>query len=40
MAVFLQSEVLKDAEYSYATDIPGTSQLQTVEVSFQLHRIV
>lgn len=28
----LQSDALKDAEYSYATEVPGSSELQTIEV--------
>lgn len=28
----LQNDALKDAEYSYATEVPGSSELQTIEV--------
>ena len=35
MSVYcIQSDALKDAEYSYATEVSGSSQLQTIEVSF------
>jgi hypothetical protein len=30
------SDALKDAEYSYATDVSGSSQLQTIEVAIDL----
>ena len=32
----MQSDALKDAEYSYATEVSVLSQLQTVEVSQQV----